>query len=113
MAYNIITIKNLMTLERMLLEIDLRYRFDMNFHRAYKLYEYLKKIGSITNYAFLIQEDFHKKYDDKDKLKEYHEKLMDDSIVLEYGEIISFIDDVTESYGDDEFKELMVNLRFW
>lgn len=108
-----IRLSDLMVLERLLLEIDVRYKFDLGFDEAYKLYAYLKRVGAITNYMFLLQDEYYKKYDDKDKLKEYHDRITKDKVEVEYEDITRFIDAAETVYGDEEFKELVNSLRFW
>ena len=53
-----IKLKELMVLERILLEFDVKYKFELDFGDAYKLHAYLNKVGKITSYAFLIQDEF-------------------------------------------------------
>ena len=108
-----IKLKDLMSLERLLLEIDVKYKFELSFKDALKLYEYLKEVGKITNYFFLIQDEFHKKYNDIDKLKEYHNKIMVDEVEFDYKEIVDFIDNILASYGDEEFQKLLSTVKFW
>lgn len=104
---------DLMGLERLLLEIDVKYKFNLPFNDAYHLYEYLKEVGKITSYLFLIQDEFNIKYEDEEKLKEYHDKLMNDSVEFDCNGVVEFINKITESYGDDNFKSLVANIKFW
>jgi hypothetical protein len=109
-----IKLNDLMGLERLLLEIDIRYKFDLSFNDAYLLYEYLKNVGRITSYFFLIQDEFYQKYNDKDKLKEYHDRLLNDSLEFNYNGIVEFIDRVSlTNNDDDEFKTLVNKIKFW
>ena len=108
-----IKLKELMVLERILLEFDVKYKFELDFGDAYKLHTYLNKVGKITSYFFLIQDEFYKKYNDTDKLKEYHNKLINDSIEFDYDDIIKFIDKVLNIYGDHEFQSLVETVKFW
>ena len=110
--YNI-KVEDLMCLERLLLEIDMRHKFDLSFEDAYMLYTSLKEVGKITSYFFLIQSEFNKKYNDNDKLMEYHNKLMNDTISFDKDEIIQFVDRIINEYGDDELKEVMNTIKFW
>ena len=107
------TLKELMTLERILLEIDLNYKFELSFNEAYRLYEYLKQVGKITSYAFLIQDEFNQKYGDVEKLKEYHDKIMTDEIDFNCKYIVEFIDLVAAKLNDDKINELIGNVKFW
>lgn len=108
-----VKIVDLMTIERLLLEINLRYKFDLDFCEAYSLHSYLTSVGKITSYFFLIQEEFHNKYNDKELLKEYHDKLINGHVKFEVDGIIEFIEGITDKYGNDEFKELVGKLMFW
>lgn len=108
-----IKLKELMVLERILLEFDVKYKFELDFDDAYKLYTYLNKVGKITSYAFLIQNEYHQKYKDVEKLKEYHNRLMDDTIEFDYDDILLFIKKTLNTYGDDEFQKLVETVKFW
>ena len=108
-----IKLNDLMGLERLLLEIDIKYKFDLPFNDVYALHMYLGNVGKITSYFFFIQDEFYKKYNDTDKLKEYHNKLINDSIEFGYDDIIKFIDKILNTYGDDEFQALVKTVKFW
>ena len=108
-----IKLKDLMILERILLEIETKFKFDLDFNDAYKLHEYLIKVGKITSYAFLIQDEYSKKYD-VEKLKEYHNKIFDSSVELDNEkDIIKFIEDIQEKLKDDGLDTIILNLRYW
>jgi hypothetical protein len=51
-----ITIGQLMVIERFLLEIDVRFKFELSFSEALKLYNYLKDVGRITNLYFNLMD---------------------------------------------------------
>jgi len=104
------TIQRLMSIEKALLEIDSRYKFDLPFNDAIKLNKLLGDVGSITNYFFEIQSEYAEKYGDYDKLKEYHEKLMEEEIEYNRDEAILFISKVYNLVEDNEFKEMVDNL---
>lgn len=108
-----ISVKNLMSLERILLEMSARMRFDIEFSEAYELLGYLREIGGITDYAFYIQEEYAKEYNDKELSKKYNEKIMSSSVKLDYGKITSFIDKISKSYENDDFSKIVDNLKFW
>lgn len=110
-----ITVSNLMILERLLLEIDARFKYDMNFGDAYILHRLLKEVGKITSYAFLIQDEYHKKFNDVDKLKEYHNMIMESEIVTDtdYRDIIEFIEYISFKFKDDEFDKILNRIKFW
>lgn len=110
-----ITISNLMVLERLLLEIDARFKYEMNFGDAYTLHKLLKEVGKITSYAFLIQDEYHKKFNDVDKLKEYHKMIMESEIITDtdYREIIKFIEYVSFKFKNEEFDKILNRVKFW
>ena len=108
-----IKLNDLMGLERLLLEIDIKYKFDLSFNDVYMLHRHLGNVGKITGYFFLIQDEFYKKYNDTDKLKEYHNKLINDSIEFDYDDIIKFIENVLNTHGDHEFQALVETVKFW
>ena len=108
-----IKLKDLMTLERILLEIDVRFKFKLDFGNALKLYNYLKEVGRITSYAFLLQDEFHKKFGDIEKLKEYHNEIMKNEIEFDCTDIEKFIDYVYMIHGDEEFVNIVSEIKFW
>ena len=108
-----IKLKELMVLERILLEFDVKYKFELDFGDAYKLYSYLTKVGKLTSYAFLIQDEFHNKHNDTEKLKEYHNKVMDSTVYFNYGDIVKFIDELNEKFKDEKIGSLILNNTFW
>ena len=104
-----ISLKELMLLERILLELDAKHKFELDFGDAYKLHEYLTMVGKITSYAFLIQDEFHNTYNDVDKLKEYHNKVMDSTICFNHNdEILSFVSRLNEKINDNEINNLIL-----
>lgn len=97
-----VSIKDLMILEKKLLEINTKYKFQLEFGEAYKLYEYLKKIGSITNYIFLLQDEYHNSNKDMEKLKEYHNKIMSSTVEFDSFEgIKNFVDKITKELKEN------------
>ena len=108
-----IDFENLMVLERILLEFDAKHKFELDFDDAYILHSYLIKIGKITSYAFLIQDEFNNTYKDADKLKEYHEKIMKSEISFDYDEIVKFIEKLNDKINDKEINSFILNNMFW
>ena len=110
-----ITVSNLMILERLLLEIDARLKYEMNFGDAYTLHKLLKEVGKITSYAFLIQDEYHNKFNDVEKLKEYHKMIMESEITTDtdYRDIIEFIEYVSFKFKDEGFDKVLNNIKFW
>ena len=109
----LVKVKELMVLERLLLEIEVRFKYDMNFGDAYKLHQLLTSVGKITSYAFLIQDEYHQKFNDTDKLKKYHDMVMESDVELDSTEVINFIKYVAFKYGNEEFEKIMKEIKFW
>lgn len=108
-----ITVKNLMTLERFLLEIENRFKFQLRFAEVIELYGFLKEVGKITNLFFMLQEQHAEKYKDKEALKEYHDKLINDSVNLNVTKMVEFIKDVSNRFYDEEFADIITKNQFW
>ena len=108
-----ISLKNLMVLEKILLECDMKVKFELVFNDAYKLYTYLRDVGRITDYAFLLQGQFSKKFNDNDELKEYHDKIMESEIDFNTIEIEHFIDNVAEKTKNEEFRNIAHKYAYW
>ena len=106
-------VSELMTIERLLLEIENRFKFSLSFENVRLLYDYLKTVGKVTNLFFMLQEDYYNRFKDKEKLKEYHEKLLSDKVNLNVSKMIRFIDWMDETTDDEEFKNLVVKNKFW
>lgn len=109
----LIKVNELMILERLLLEIDARFKYEMNFGDAYKLHQLLTLVGKITSYAFLIQDEYHQKFNDAEKLKTYHKMVMDSDIEFDYTDAINFINYTASKYGNEEFEKIMKEIKFW
>lgn len=108
-----ITVKNLMTLERFLLEIENRFKFQLRFAEVIELYSFLKEVGKITNLFFILQEQHAEKYKDKEALKEYHDKLINDNVNLNVTKMVEFVKDVSNRFYDEEFADIITKNQFW
>ena len=108
-----ITIKNLMTIERILLEIYTKHRFELNFKSAYKLYNYLRVIGRITNYSFQIQEEYYQIIKDENKMGVFHEKILNSEVEYDWVNAASFIGELMEELKNNEINEMVNKLKFW
>lgn len=106
-------VKDLMVIERLLLEIEVRFKFDLQFNDAYKLYELLKSVGKITSYAFLIQDEYGEKFSDNEGLKQYHDMVMNSDIEFNSKEAMDFINKVNDEMKDDDFKNILKQIKFW
>ena len=108
-----ITIGELMVIERFLLEIDVRFKFELSFSEALKLYNYLKDVGRITNLYFNLQNEHYAKFNDLVALQEYKNKIYADEIEFDTDEMKKFIDDIYERVDNPEFKNIVLKNRFW
>jgi len=108
-----ITIKNLMAIERILLEIYTKHKFELEFNSAFKLYNYLRIIGRITNYSFQIQDEFIQSTADKEKMKDFHEKVLNGEVEYDWVNAASFIGELMEELKNDEINEMVNKLKFW
>ena len=108
-----ITVEKLMVVERFLLEIENRFKFDLSFENVRVLYDYLKTVGRVTNLFFQLQEQHYNKFKDKDKLKAYHDKLMKEETYLDVSKMLRFIDWMTDTVDDEEFKNIVAKNKFW
>lgn len=107
------TVKEIMVIERLLLEIENRFKFDLSIENVLTLYDYLKTVGKITNTFFMLQENYFKKFGDKEKLKEYHDRLINGKVKIGALSMINFIDWVCETFEDEEFKNIVAKNKFW
>ena len=108
-----ITVSQLMIIERLLLEIETRFRFNLSFGMVSILYGFLREIGRITNLFFMLQEEYYNQYKDKDKLKEYHDKMLNDKVNINTSKMIGLIEDMYKENDDEEFKKLVDDNKFW
>lgn len=108
-----IKLKELMILERFLLEIETRFKFELKFEEIVELYAFLKEVGRITNLFFMLQEQHYNAFKDKDKLKEYHDRLLDENVNVNTVKMIGLVKDVCKRFNDDEFKEIVTKNKFW
>lgn len=108
-----ITVKNLMTIERILLEVYTKHRFELDFNTAYKLREHLRTIGRITSYSFQIQDEYYQATKDEEKLKVFHEKVLNGEVDYDWIKAALFIGKLTEEVKNDEVNEMVNKLKFW
>ena len=108
-----ITVKNLMSIERILLEIYTKHKFELDFNSVYKLYDYLRVIGRITNYSFQIQDEYYQTTKDEEKMKAFHEKVLNGEVDYDWVDVASFIGELMEELKNDEVNEMVNKLKFW
>ena len=108
-----ITVKNLMVIERILLEINSKHKFELSFNTAYRLAEFLRVIGRITNYSFLLQDEFNRKTINNDERVEYHIKILNSEVDYEWTKAASFIGEIMEELKNEDLNKLVNELKFW
>ena len=108
-----VSINELMQIERLLLEMNVRFKFDLSLGDSLKLYRYLRGVGEVTNFFFYIQDEYAQKNKDAEKLKEYNNRLVSEKIDFNIKEIQSFIDTVSSRFDDESFNDLLSKTRFW
>lgn len=108
-----ITLKNLMVIERILLEINSKHRFELSFNTAYKLAEFLSVIGRITNYSFLLQDEFNQNAINRDEKVEYHVKILNSEVDYDWTKAASFIGELMEELKNEDVNKLVNEIKFW
>lgn len=105
-----ITIKTLMDIEEILLKADddLRYTYSMD--ELIKSEKYIEELGKITNLFFSTQIEYAKLNDEKDeqykqKLVDYHNKLISDKLEIDITKYLQFIRQIESKILDKEYYE--------
>jgi len=104
------TIEKLIHIERALLEIESRYKFVLPFNDVIRLKTLLDEIDVITDTFISLQDEYALKYDDVDKLREYHDRLINENIDYDRFNAVLFISNVYATIADDDFKQLVDEL---
>jgi hypothetical protein len=89
-----VSIDKIMKIENILLQIEDKYKFKLEFNDLLKLKELISEIGKITELFFNIQIEFGEKYKDIELLKNYKEKLLNAKINFNVKKYIAFIDNI-------------------
>lgn len=108
-----IKLKDLMILERFLLEIETRFKFELKFEEVVELYTFLKEVGRVTNLFFILQEQYYGVFKDKEKLKEYHDRLLNENVNMNTVKMIGLVKDVYNRFDNEEFKDIVTKNKFW
>lgn len=88
-----IVFKDLITLEKSLLELNEEIdKFELDFNDALKLREYIEYVGNITSYGFSLQNEYYKKHGDAERLKKYHDKIMETEVEADVEKIFKLIE---------------------
>lgn len=89
-----VSIDKIIKIENILLQIEDKYKFKLEFNDLLKLKELISEIGKITELFFNIQIEFGEKYKDIELLKKYKEKLLNTKINFNVKKYIAFIDNI-------------------
>lgn len=109
-----ISVKRLMELERILLEIDARVKFDLTLSEAFELYSHLRDVSRATNFVFNIQEEYNARIrPTQDEMKKYHDNVMGSTLELDYGKVTDFIDRICAEHENGAIREVIAKFRFW
>lgn len=87
----IVTIKDVIKIEKTLLEIEERYKFVLDFNDVVTLNKLIKEIGEITELFFNLQIEYGEKYQDSKLLSDYKDKLSKDKFELDEQKYINFL----------------------
>lgn len=87
----IVTIKDVIKIEKTLLEIEERYKFVLDFNDVVTLNKLIKEIGEITELFFNLQIEYGEKYQDSKLLSEYKDKLSNNNFELNVKKYINFL----------------------
>jgi hypothetical protein len=93
-------IEDLISIEKQLLEIEDKHKFDITLDELIELEEHTKKVGAITSIYFNVQFEFSRKFDDENKLQKYHDKLTECELTFDYDSILNFIATIKSKYGN-------------
>jgi len=93
-------IEDLISIEKQLLEIENKHKFDVTLDELIELEEYTKRVGEITSIYFNVQFEFSRKFDDEKKLQKYHDKLVDCELTFDCAPIMNFIGSIKNKYEE-------------
>lgn len=93
-----ITIKDIILLEKRFLEFENDYKFVITLDELFILEEYINKIGRITSIYFNVQFEFSRAHEDKDEVQKYHDKLTDCELKYDFSDAIEFINNMCDKY---------------
>ena len=103
------TIKKFIEAERILLEVDDKYKFKLSFNDMLKLRDYIDSIGKLTNFYFNIQSDFFKKVQDIKELEKFSDRISNEEIEtdLDFDKLKKFINHVVNQIDSKELYDLL------
>lgn len=102
------TIKEIMDIEEVLLKADNDLRYTYSLDELIKSEKYLKELGAITNLFFAVQIEYGKMNDSNDeqykqKLVDYHNKLISDEIDIDLEKYVVFIKKILNRLSDKDY----------
>lgn len=108
-----VTIEILMTVEKILLEIEALALFDLSFDDIIKLKKHLNDIGEITNLYFEIQKEFYRSVGNEEKLKKFQSRINGDLITYNINDAKDLIDKIYNDTENDDIVKIIQKNRFW
>lgn len=102
-----VTVKEIMDVEKSLLELDSKYRYTYSFDELVRSERYIKEIGEITDIFFSVQNDYKHTLNNNDddfeqKLIAYNNKLLTDEINIDLAPYLDFINHIKEKTTNGE-----------
>jgi predicted histidine transporter YuiF (NhaC family) len=109
------TIKTLIYIEDILLNADNDFRYKYSLDELIKSETYIKEIGLITGLFFSVQMEYGKVNDTKDeeykqKLVDYHNKLISDELDVDITKYIEFIKKILPRLTDEKYKKKLESI---
>lgn len=109
------TIKTLINIEDILLNADSDFRYEYSLGDLILSEKYLKEIGAITSLFFSVQLEYSKinepnNEENKQKLVDYHNKLISDPVLIDITDYLTFIDKLKPRLTDEKYVEKLKNL---
>ena len=107
------TINKFIDAERILLEIDDKYKFKLSFNDMLKLRDYINSVGELTSFYFNIQSDFFKKTQDINELSKFNDRISNEEIDtdLNFDELKKFINRIVNQIGSNDLYNLLDKLN--
>jgi len=109
------TIKTLIDIEEILLKADNDLRYSYSLNELMTSEKYIKELGEITNLFFAVQIEYGKINDEKNndykqKLVDYHNKLISDELDVNIEKYVDFIKKIESKIKDKEYFDKAKNI---
>ena len=92
------TIKDIILLEKRLLEFENDHKFDITLDELLELEEHIEKVGRTTSIYFNVQFEFSRAHENKDDVQKYHDRLTDSELKYDFSDSIDFINNMCDKY---------------